>query len=89
MFMYLYESTEPLFEGLRNLVGLKFPYPSGLETRGEYLRFWINTIKEIYRLSNARTRVLPQPATVGDASIGGPVTVLTISETGIEDFYSK
>lgn len=67
----------------------RFPYPDSLATRGEYLRFWINMTIELYRLSNARPRILPQPATAGDASIGGPVTVLTISKKGIQSFYTK
>ncbi len=67
----------------------RFPYPDSLESRGEYLRFLVNMTIELYRLSNARPRVLRQPATLGDASIGGPVTVLTISGQGIQDFYAK
>lgn len=67
----------------------KFPYPDDLATRGEYLRFWINMTIDLYRLSNARRRILPQPATAGDASIGGPVTVLTIADQGIQDFYAR
>jgi hypothetical protein len=74
---------------LQKTTGLSFPYPESLESRGEYLRFWIKTITEIYRLSNARRRVLPQPVTSGDASIGGPVTVLTISKEGITSFYTR
>jgi hypothetical protein len=86
-FAFLYDNIK-LTEILK-LRGLEFPYPQDLETRGEFLRFWINTIIGIYRISNARSRILPQPATAGDASIGGPVTVLTISSNSIESFYSK
>lgn len=89
IFAILYDKINPLFNNVQNMTGLKFPYPSSLASRGEYLRFWINTIVGIYRLSNARKRILPQPATAGDASIGGPITVLTISKTGIESFYTK
>ena len=71
------------------MTSLNFPYPPSLASRGEYLRFWIETIVGIYRLSNARQRILPQPATAGDASIGGPITILTISKSGIESFYTK
>jgi hypothetical protein len=89
VFAFLYDEITPLFKDILKRTRLTFPYPSSLAARGEYLRFWINTIKEIYRLSNRRNRILPQPATAGDASIGGPVTVLTISESGIESFYAK
>ena len=89
IFAFLYDTINPLFKDIQNKTGLTFPYPAGLASRGEYLRFWIKTVTEIYRLSNARRRVLPQPVTAGDASIGGPVTVLTVSESGIESFYTK
>lgn len=69
--------------------GLVFPFPGHLSSRGEYLRFWITLTKEIYRLSNFRTRVLPEPVMAGDSHIGGPVMVLTISDAGIESFYCK
>jgi len=85
----LFNRLGGLMGELRQLTGLEFPYPRTLAARGEYLRFWVNLAGEIYRLSNKRTRVLPQPETAGDASIGGPVTVLTISESGIESFYTK
>lgn len=67
----------------------RFPYPDSLSSRGEYLRFWINITINLYRLSNLNPMVIPWPATVGDAGIGGPVTVLTISDQGIQDFYAK
>ncbi len=89
VFAILYDFVSPLFADIQNHTGLIFPYPESLASRGEHLRFWIKTITEIYRLSNARKRVLPQPITTGDASIGGPVTVLTISRGGIESFYTK
>lgn len=89
VFGLLYDKVSPLFGNIHALTGLHFPFPNSLAARGEYLRFWINTIKEIYRLSNARMRVLDEPMTAGDAHIGGPVTVLTISEHRIESFYSK
>lgn len=89
IFAFLSEKINPLFDAVGQMTGLKFPYPPSLAVRGEYLRFWIDTVIGIYRLSNARRRILPQPATAGDASIGGPVTVLTISESGIESFYTK
>jgi len=85
----LHQSTSDAFQIIREATGLIFPYPPNLETRGEYLRYWINTMKEIFRLSNARPRVVSQPPTVGDAGVGGPVTVLTISESGIENFYAR
>lgn len=89
VFAFLYGEMSPLLDSIRKATGLVFPYPPSLEARGEYLRFWIKTLIEIYRLSNYRRRVLPQPATAGDASIGGPVTVMTISESGIESFYTR
>lgn len=89
IFAFLYGQMNPLFDRIREATGLVFPYPPSLEARGEYLRFWIKTLVEIYRLSNYRRRILPQPATAGDASIGGPVTVLTISESGIKSFYTR
>ncbi len=89
VFAFLYDQITPLLKDIHKRTRLIFPYPPSLAARGEHLRFWINTIKEIYRLSNRRERILPQPATAGDASIGGPVTVLTIAESGIEGFYSK
>jgi len=89
IFAFLFDTISPLLNNLQQMTGLIFPYPPSLAARGEYLRFWIKTVIEIYRLSNARPRILPQPATAGDASIGGPVTVLTISQSGIESFYTK
>jgi len=89
VFSLLSEQVSRLLDDVKGATGFDFPYPADLATQGEYLRFWISTIKEIYRLSSARVRVLPQPATAGDASIGGPVTVLTISEVGIESFYAR
>lgn len=89
IFMHLFQSLGPIFKGIRDVVGLQFPFPPTLASRGEYLRFWISTIKEIYRQSNFRRRILPEPATAGDASIGGPVTVLTISDAGIQSFYTR
>jgi len=89
VFAILKDKIEPIIKEVSLLTGLKFPYPLDLARRGEYLRFWVDTIVSVYRLSNKRIRILPQPATAGDASIGGPVTVLTISESGIESFYTK
>jgi len=86
-FAYLYDATLPLFDGLGR-AGLLFPHPNNLASRGEYLRFWIDTLKKIYRLSNLRERIVPQPDMAGDASIGGPISVLTISHAGIASFYS-
>lgn len=74
---------------LKLKAGIVFPHPDTLSTRGEYLRFLIQTTAEIKRLSNQRLRVLLQPATAGETSIGGPITVLTISDKGIESFYSR
>jgi hypothetical protein len=88
-FSLLFDRLHPMLAGLKAMTGLSFPYPEGLATQGEYLRFWIHATKEVYRLSNARPRILPQPATAGDASIGGPITVLTISDCGIESFYTR
>lgn len=89
IFSILFDKVSPLLSNLYSMAGLIFPYPENLSARGEYLRFWIKTISEIYRLSNARLRILPQPEYSGDASIGGPVTVLTISDKGIESFYTR
>jgi len=89
IFAFLSEKVDAILDVMASNTGFSFPYPRTLETRGEYLRFWINTVKGIYRLSNARPRNLIQPPTVGDASIGGPVTVLTISESGEMRFYAR
>ena len=89
VFALLYDQIEPFFSKVKQMTGIEFPYPLSLANRGEYLRFWVDTVVGIYRLSNARKRIFPQPDTAGDASIGGPVTVLTISELGIESFYTK
>lgn len=78
-----------VFEDIGKLTSLRFPYPATLATRGEYLRFCIQTTAEVHRLSNFRPRTLTQAPTVGDSHIGGPITVLTISEDGIHDFYTK
>lgn len=90
IFSHLYRSIKPKVEDeLKGLSGFEFPYPSSLSTRGEYLRFWIKLIAELYRLSNFRLRILPQPATSGETSIGGPITILTISDKGIQSFYTR
>lgn len=90
IFSYLYKSIKPKIEDeLKLLTKFEFPYPSFLSTRGEYLRFWIQFIAELYRLSNFRLRILPQPATAGETSIGGPITILTISDKGIQSFYTR
>ncbi len=85
----LLETLLPVFADLEKTIGLVFPHPDTLESHGEYLRFWINQVKEIYRLSNKRKRVCTEPETSGGAHIGGPVTVLTIAETGIRSFYVR
>ena len=89
VFALLYDSLSPLILSLKRSTGLVFPSPQSLASRGEYLRFWIKTMSEIYRLSNRRVRVLPQDVSAGDAGIGGPVTVLTISDEGIQSFYTR
>lgn len=89
LFSALFDRLRPLLGSINAAIGITFPYPDSLETRGEYLRFWLNHVKDIYRLSNARSRAVTQPATGADAHIGGPVTVLTISDAGIQDFYAK
>lgn len=89
IFAFLHQTFGDSFRMINQMTGLNFPSPLNLEIRGEYLRFWIRTISEIYRLSNARNRILPQAATAGDAGIGGPVSVLTISSSGIDSFYTK
>ena len=89
IFAILYDQLNPILNNIQNSTGFRFPFPSSLAARGECLRFWINIARELYRLSNARLRVLPQPATAGDAGIGGPISVLTISSDGIQSFYTK
>lgn len=86
---FLQEQLYPFMLDLQRTAGFIFPYPQTLAMRGEFLRFWIKTVEEIYRLSNQRVRNLPEPATAGEAHIGGPISVLTISERGIEDFYIR
>ncbi|MGD0422489.1 MAG: hypothetical protein ABSA92_03410 [Candidatus Bathyarchaeia archaeon] len=58
-------------------VPLTVPYPDNLRMRCEYLRFEIVTVSNIYILSNQV------------ASIGGPVTTLSISSKGIEDYETR
>lgn len=89
IFAILYDQLNPILSNIQNSTGFRFPFPSSLASRGEILRFWINIARELYRLSNFRARVLPQPATAGDAGIGGPISVLTISSEGIQSFYTK
>ena len=89
IFGILYDQLNPILNNIQNSTGFRFPFPSSLAARGEFLRFWINIARELYRLSNARLRVLPQPATAGDAGIGGPISVLTIASDGIQSFYTK
>lgn len=89
IFAILYDQLNPILNNIQNLTGFSFPFPPSLAARGENLRFWINIARELYRLSNFRVRVLPQPATAGDAGIGGPISVLTISSEGIQSFYTK
>jgi hypothetical protein len=86
---YLLLKMQPILGDVTSIAGLAFPYPRTLTTRGEYLRFWIHVVKEVYRLSDARPGAPIQPPTVGDASIGGPISVLTISDSGIQHFYAK
>lgn len=86
----LQEKLSTTFPDLLRLAGIGFPYPKSLRGRGEYLRFWITLISEIYRLSDAREpRNLGMPSGLGSANIGGPVTILTISRSGIEEYYAK
>ncbi len=89
IFGILYDQLNPILNTIQSSTGFSFPYPPGLAARGEYLRFWINIARDLYRLSNFRVRVLPQPATAGDAGIGGPISVLTVSSDGIQSFYTK
>lgn len=89
IFAILYDQLNPILKNIQNSTGFSFPFPPSLAARGENVRFWINMARELYRLSNFRIRVLPQPATAGDAGIGGPISVLTISSEGIQSFYTK
>jgi len=89
IFAILYDQLNPILNNIQKSAGFNFPSPSNLESRGEFLRFWINITSELYRLSDFRKRVLIQPAAAGDASIGGPISVLTISPEGIQSFYTK
>jgi len=73
MYAALSELVENFFSELREK-GFRVPYPPSLKARAEYLRFWIKTMSEIYRLSN----IVP--------GIGGPVTSLIISERGIDGY---
>jgi len=73
MYAALSSLVEQFFDMLGKR-GFQIPYPPSLKARAEYLRFWIKTMSEIYRLSN----IVP--------GIGGPVTSLIISERGIEGY---
>jgi hypothetical protein len=55
----------------------RIPYPNNLAMRTEYLRFQIVISSGVYLLSNQIQW------------IGGPVTTLSISETGIEDYETR
>lgn len=88
IFAILIDNLLPLLRNINQMAGFEFPHPLNLPTRGEYLRFLINMIKEMYRLSNYHTRMVSEPFMAGAAHIGGPVTVLTISSNGMDSFYS-
>jgi hypothetical protein len=77
-----------LFRQLHELIDFSFPYPYTLESRGEYLRFWISLVSQIYRHSNMFKLDIDMPTTIGDAHIGGPISVLTIDKEGIKTFYA-
>jgi len=81
MFALVNQQLEALFGNLRER-GFRIPdYEmsdiSPLKARAEYIRFWIKTISEIYKLSN----IFP--------GIGGEVTTLTITPQGIESYETK
>lgn len=87
---YLYQDFIHVFKSMQQY-NFIFPHPSSLEIQGEYLRFWANLVKEIYRLSNKNETNLMggrPPFMIDYMHIGGPVSVLTISETGINSFYT-
>lgn len=85
---FLAEKFKTIFVELQQY-NLSVPYPNNLEMTGEYLRFMINSTKEIYRLSSENRRVYGSvPPTIDYMHIGGPVTVLTISKKGINSFYT-
>nr|WAH99905.1 MAG: hypothetical protein OI716_00660 [Candidatus Methanoperedens sp.]WAI00059.1 MAG: hypothetical protein OI720_00505 [Candidatus Methanoperedens sp.] len=90
VYAYLNVDFKTIFENLQKETNFIFPYPSTLEIRGEYLRFWVNTVKDIFRLSNLGIYRLSRrpPPMIDYTHIGGPVTVLTISEQGIKDYYT-
>ncbi len=88
IFRYLYDELKPIFKGLEEF-NCVIPYPPTLEMRGEYLRFLVNTFKELYMLSseNINRNSDRPPPMANYMHIGGPVTVLTISKSGINSFY--
>jgi len=88
-YVFLSEALPGIFRNIESQTSLQFPYPATLYTRGEYLRFCIQMVADVYRLSNRRNLSLTQAPTVGETHVGGPITVLTISERGIQDFYTK
>ncbi len=85
---FLAEKLDSIFVELKQY-NFFVPYPINLEMLGEYLRFMISSTKEIYRLSSENRRTYGSvPPTIDYMHIGGPVTVLTISEKGINSFYT-
>lgn len=81
MYALVNQQLETFFSNLRRQ-GFQIPHPPSLgvtplRARAEYLRFWIKTMGDIYRLSN----IFP--------GIGGDVTTLTISPLGIETYETR
>jgi hypothetical protein len=73
----LFDLQDRYLSGLRKAGLISVPYPEDLKMRAEYLRFQIVHISHLYRLSSR----FP--------FIGGPVTTLTISSRGIQEYETR
>ena len=90
VFAYLFEVLGGFTHWLEQQIPyMQFPFPDTLDVRGEALRFWITLVADIYRLSSRRPRFVPRPPTGGTTSIGKPISVLTLTQDGIQSFYEN
>lgn len=70
----IFDSLQEFFNELYEKTHIKIPQSNSLEDRAEWLKFQIEMIGGLYKLSN-----------IGP-SIGGEISTLTISEEGIQRF---
>lgn len=82
LYAVVFQALETLFKGLGQQFVIPDPnalHVSPLRARAEYLRFHIKTMAKIYEMSN-----VPVPG-----SIGEEVTTLTISDVGIQEYWTQ